>query len=379
MKHGSWRTPLLVLTILAAACGGPGDGPRTGSQAAWGPGQAWRVVPEAQVGASAGTDTVTLGRVVGVAIDPMRRVWIADAHRKQLLVFDAKGNHVRTIGSQGGGPGEFAEIAGMAWHPDGSLWVLDSGNARFSVYDTAGVPVRTEPRASTVKMSPWGGGFDTAGRLYDLGVQIEPDGTPAMSVLRSRRGERPGVLVLPAFKGDFFVAGASSGKTVTRLSVPYSPVQKWALAPDGHVWVASTAEYRIERHRFDGGVDHVVEKEIERVPVTREDRARVADENTAFTRAGGEIDLSRIPDHKPALAGFVVDDEGRLWVSPVLSAAEGTAVDVFGRDGGYLGRVPLPGRGMTIRAIRGDQLVAVAKDSLDVESVALFRIEKPAA
>lgn len=371
---------LVLLALLVAACETQGGNASATDRGVWGPGQAWRIVEEARIGGADGAASGTFGSVLDVALDPMGRAWIADAQQKQLLVFDTRGKHVRTIGAQGGGPREFAAIAGMDFAPDGKLWVLDSGNARFAVYDTAGKLVRTQPRLSMIAMAPWSGGFDSAGRLYDLGMRATDGRPPAMVILRSEPSQLPDTFPLPEFKGEYFEVrgGTASNRTVVRLLVPFSGVQTWALDPDGYVWIANTAEYRIERHRFSGGVDRVVEREVERVPVTREDRARLMDETEFFTRQGGKIDLSRIPDHQPALSGFVFDETGHLWVSPVLEAAEGGALDVFAPSGSYLGRVPLPGGRISVRAIRGNQVAGVAKDSLGVESVILMRIVKPA-
>jgi hypothetical protein len=145
------------------------------------------------------------------------------------------------------------------------------------------------------------------------------------------------------------------------------------------VWVANTADYRIERHRFGGGVALAAERKIPAVPVTADDRKSIMDDNDAFLRQGGKIDMSRIPDNKPALNSFMFDDTGHLWSSPVTSEREGRALDVFEVSGKFLGRVPLPtGVRSRPRLIRGDRMVVVARDSLDVESVILLRIVKPA-
>lgn len=371
------RIAPILLALLAAGCGGAGG--KAGDGGAWDPGQGWRVEEEARIGSVDGEGPDALGSVVDVALDPMGRAWIADGQRKQLLVYDAQGRHVRTIGAPGAGPREFGAIAGMAWAPDGSLWVLDGGNARFAVYDTTGTLVRTQPNGSTITMTPWPGGFDRAGRLYDVGVQTRTGAPPAMVLVRSAPRQAPETFAFPEFEGEFFEVsgGSSANRTVTRIAVPFTGVPVWAIDPDGYVWIANTAEYRIERHGFGGGTDRVVEREVDPIPVTREDRARVMEENEFFTRQGGRIDLSRIPDHKPALNEFAFDDAGHLWVSPVLGAGEAPALDVFTPAGGYLGRVQLPAGKMSVKTIRGDRMAVVAKDSLDVESVVLLRIVKP--
>jgi NHL repeat len=52
-------------------------------------------------------------RIVDVALDPLGRVWVADAQMHEVRVFQPDGRHVRTLGRKGGGPAEFDGIAGM--------------------------------------------------------------------------------------------------------------------------------------------------------------------------------------------------------------------------------------------------------------------------
>ncbi|HYW07886.1 MAG TPA: 6-bladed beta-propeller [Longimicrobium sp.] len=337
---------------------------------------------EARIGSVDGDETEIFGSVVDVALDAMGRVWIADGQRNQLVVFDGRGNHVRSVGAKGGGPREFAGIAGMDFAPDGNLWVLDSGNARFAVYDTTGKLVRTKPRVSMITSSPWPGGFDRAGRLYDIGVVIRPDASFHHVVLRSDTTlQRPDTFSLPEFKTEAFEVrrGDARNSTVTRLAIPFSGSQIWNFDPEGSVWVANTANYRLDRHGFRGGVERVVQREVPRVPVTRQDRARIEEDARAFVKQGGKIDMSRIPTSMPALNPFTFDDTGHLWSSPVTSEKEGRMLDVFELNGRFLGRVSLPtGMRSSARVIRGDRMVVVARDSLDVESVILLRIVKPA-
>jgi sugar lactone lactonase YvrE len=382
MSKQRWNVPtaLLIFALVGSACDAGKEGPAS-HRGAWSTGQEWRVVEEARIGSVDGDETETFGSVVDVALDATGRVWIADGQRNRLVVFDQRGKHVRSVGAKGGGPREFAGIAGMDWAPDGRLWVLDGGNARFAIYDTTGKLVRTKPRVSVITSSPWPGGFDKAGRLYDIGVVIRPDASFHHVVLRSDSTlQRPDTFPLPEFKDEAFEVrrGDARNGTVHRLVIPFSGSQIWNFDPEGYVWVANTANYRFDRHSFGGGVERVVQREVPRVPVTRADRARIEEDARAFVKQGGKIDMSRIPSSMPALNPFVFDDTGHLWSSPVTTEKEGRALDVFELNGKFLGRVPLPtGMRSSPRAIRGDRMVVVARDSLDVENVILLRVVKP--
>jgi sugar lactone lactonase YvrE len=372
---------LTCVSLVLSGCGNAknaGDGNEPG---AWGSGQEWRLVQEARIGSQVEEGPGAFANVVDVSLDPMGRVWVADAAQHQIRIFEANGRHVRSIGRRGGGPGEFGGISGMAWAPDGRLWVLDGGNARFAVYDTSGSLISTRPRTSVVTTTPWPGRLDGQGRLYDVAGTIAPGGSILPVIVRSDAAGIPrDTFHLPRFQEELFqiTRGDARNRSVTQITVPFTGRQFWAVDPQGRVWVANTAEYRIQRHAFDGRIEVTIHHEEPRVPVSREERDRMVESYSEFARQGGEIDLSRIPDTHPALGGFLFDDTGRLWVMPVTARDHGRVLDVFDPNGGYLGRVILPAPyRSTPRAIRGNRMVVIIRGDDDVQSLAIMRIEKP--
>lgn len=84
----------------------------------------WRLVEDLRIGRVDGAGPEVFGQVAAVEIDPDGRIYVAEGRPHQIRVFDADGRHVRTIGSEGRGPGQFSLISGLAWH-SGFLWVMD--------------------------------------------------------------------------------------------------------------------------------------------------------------------------------------------------------------------------------------------------------------
>lgn len=367
-----------VLILLTAACGSP-DRAQESPPGKWTGGDQWRLVELARIGSVEGAGPDVFANVVDVTLDPLSRVWVADG--QEIHVFDERGRHVRRIGRKGSGPAEFRSIAGMQWDPANRLWVLDSGNARFAIYDTAGLLLDTRRREASLTTSPWPGRFDRQGRLYDVDGGVRPDGSIRTSVIRFNPArEARDTFEIPFFKEEVFefTRGDARNRTVTQINVPFTGTQLWALDPEGYVWIANTAQYRLERHRFTGGIQSVMQRNHAAVPVTREERQRRLDEYQDFVRQGGRIDPSRIPRAYPALYGFLFDDEGHLWVSPITPANQSRVLDVFELNGSYLGRVSLPtARRSSPRMIRNNRMLVVERDSLDVPRVILLSIQKP--
>ena len=69
-------------------------------------------------------------------------VFVADFGNHHVAVFSQDGELIRTIGSQGTGPGQLKYPTGVAISPDGELYVSDSNNHRVQVLTPQGVYIR---------------------------------------------------------------------------------------------------------------------------------------------------------------------------------------------------------------------------------------------
>jgi len=70
----------------------------------------------------------------GIAVDARGRVFVADTGNKRILIYDADGNFVLQIGSEGLSIGQFEEPVGLAFDPRGYLYVADTWNQRVQVF-----------------------------------------------------------------------------------------------------------------------------------------------------------------------------------------------------------------------------------------------------
>ena len=70
----------------------------------------------------------------GIAVDAQGRVFVADTGNKRILAYDADGNFILQIGSQGLSIGQFDEPVGLAFDPRGYLYVADTWNQLVQVF-----------------------------------------------------------------------------------------------------------------------------------------------------------------------------------------------------------------------------------------------------
>lgn len=99
---------------------------------------------------------------VDVALDPLGRVWIADAELERIVRLDARGAVERSLGGRGARSGRFARPMGLALVGT-RLFASDHGNHRVQEFDAAGDFVSAFPGPAHAPHGAAGGLFAPAG------------------------------------------------------------------------------------------------------------------------------------------------------------------------------------------------------------------------
>lgn len=396
---------VLTLSTLLAACGGGTEAaaPVTFDTLAsgtvvvhnrdgglWTRGAAWRPERLVRIGEEEGDDAYVFGWIQDVKLGPDGRVYVLDGQAEQVRIFDASGRHVRTVGREGGGPGEFRGAIALRWGPEGNLWVVDDRNQRYTVLSPAGDLVATYRRANGGSSYDWGGGFDARGKLYDPTYFVDGATHEVRRLFVGQRVEGDEVVpvdttALPKEEGEFQRVHFDDGGVIS-FALPYTPLLTWAFDRDDGFWGGTGASYRLWRLTFEGDTSRIVELDRARAPVTDEERARgrkrIEDMFRNWGRESGlkKVDFSRIPDRKPAFQHIVLDDRGWIWVArpPASHTADDapapTTFDVFDPDGRYYGAVSMDLVAVPAPDIVGDRVAGVVKDALGVQSVVVYRL-----
>jgi hypothetical protein len=322
-----------------------------------------------RIGAIDGDGPDVFGEVAALHVDARDRIYVLEGQADEIRVFDDGGAYVRTIGRRGSGPGELANPIGLDWDGDGNLWVVDVRNARYSVFDTAGTYITQHRRAAGFYALPWPGGFGPDGRFLDIG--LDPPMSPVLIHYDSSLAPVDTVRI-PAFESETF----DIPQRVSAI-VPFSPSLSWRLDTRGFVWSAISGDYRLFQQTFAGDTVRVIERAYDHLPVTAADLEEANENLEWFRQEGGRPDLSRIPDVKPAIEGFQIDDAGYLWVHPVVGEARANRVfDVFDPDGRYLGAVesPVPLESYPRPVMTTHAIYGVTEDELEVQYVVRLEI-----
>ncbi len=404
LTHERWRSPWCCLfAFWLAACGESSGLPAwTGTidtlangavrvtnagEGLWTPESAWSLRETCRIGGAAAEGPEQFSAIVGLTTDASGRLYVLDRRAQEVRVFTRAGAHVRTIGRPGEGPGEFSGANGVTPGPQASIWVIDPGNSRYTALDTAGIVLSeyTRPIASYGYISE--ARFTAEGDLAERGSRRGPpgaDGRPQFIpvVVRMRIDSTLSVrdsLDLPFQGGEsFHVTRTEGGRIVGEsfMSIPFNTTLATVLDPRGYLWSGDNDEYRIWQQTFDGDSIRAIERAIERLPVSGEERQNAIAGITERAGTTSGIDFGRIPDVKPYYKRFLVDDLGYLWVWRT-TASDSASFDIFDPEGRFLGSLDTNARINPYAPIdlRTSSLTVTESDELDVPVIVCFAID----
>lgn len=315
-------------------------------------------------------DAEPFTRIRGLHVLPDGRFLVSDQVEEALYLVDP-GSEMRTkIGGNGEGPGEYRQPISLYPFRADSALLLDLFNSRLAVLGPDGSIVRFEPMTRPGVSLPTGA--DRDGNLYwdDVsGVRIAKRDDPRVDT------------------GHIFRFGIASGRIDTLASIrvpgpvnpgPLPEYDVWHVSPSGRLVIVRNQDtYRVDRVDADGVERRGPEIDVDRVTLSRSDRAALEERGMAgasMGAAGGRRPELPIPERFPYAAAVRALDDGRALVERLESPSETRLLlDVISADGRRIGSFRLPANRAVVTA-SGETLYAVRVDDLGFQWVEWYDI-----
>ncbi len=400
------RSHLSLTLILAAACTDAGARQTAvvtdsagvsiveSREAAWEPGEEWRLdsVPAVRIGGAEEADPAyDLLQVSDAVRLSDGAIALINNGTSEVRYYDATGGHLRTVGRNGDGPGEFRAMETLDRSAGDTLHVYDYMLRRFTSLAPDGTLLGSRGLRAALEgafLRPLArladGSWVATAQLFrgegETGVRRD-----SLTLLRLA----PGVDSIADSIGRFpatemYISRGGEGATrfVTFSLVPFG-LSTRVVAGGGRIFVGNPERYLIQVYRSDGALERSIRRPVEREPVAESDVARLREHELAETdprfREQVESKWANAPVAalKPAFAHLTVDSEGALWVEgPRVLDTDAGHADVFDPQGRLLGRVPLPAS-FRITDIGPDYVLGVARDAdTGLEQVRLYRLNR---
>lgn len=366
--------------------------------------------PDLIVGTVDGPEELQFHGVLDLAVRDDGAILVTD-RSSTVRQFSAAGEHVRSFGRRGEGPGEFSWPSGLHVYGD-TIAVVDGQLDRITEFDSTGALIGTLPLSSRSRRISLVARVDGAwiARSYPMQWQYRPGqetrDTTRLVHLTPRDLAAIDVVGAPAPRtvveyesgSAWGIAYGDGGMTVARPL--WQPSRGYAIDGSGNVYVSHGLPYRIEVYDADGFLWSVIERDHQPVRVAGDLNARYWQKVDAWldtTKASphemevsaaalrGRADLP-VHEHLPALGTLFVSSAGTLWAQrPDLVAdpvafewtreriAQDSYWDVYDHEGRFVATVQLPAA-FRARAAADRSIYGVLRDDLDVQHVARFTL-----
>ena len=286
----------------------------------------------------------------------------------------------KTLAVGDGGPEEFGRVSSASLGPDDEVFVADIQYDEIRVFGLDGVHRRTfgregEGPGTGIRLFPVG-----ADETYNYALVAGPDGLESAFVGHNSSGKTGDTLrqlEQPPGPATSVICQYEGG--VSLFYVPFQAGMVQHPGPGGVMYTAMTGSYRVAVIRGESDTLRVMERSLPVEPVSDEEWAEGNQEFEEFRRnrpdASCEPRRPSRPDTKPLIGPIFVAPDGKLWVQVIRTA--GNRWEVFDPEGRLLASVPFHDwNERTVPAFGPDHMITIRQDSLDLDHVDVWRIEK---
>jgi hypothetical protein len=368
-------------------------------------GATWQVdsVPTTAIGSDEGDPHAQFTRIVAAHRLSDRRVAVATD--KGVLLFGADGKFVRAVAGAGEGPGEFRDVEGLTRLRGDTLVVADFLGRKVAHFTPDGTLLREEhlDGARFNRLASWG----------ECKTEYLPDGSrlacavdaaiPKTETNRDPPGRDPGPGLLRQLKRMYIVSptldtayklGVEAGIEQFGVKGPQQtmffmhPFYSWSLVAAGgapmRVVSMTNPAYVIEVWTPQGKLERIIRRPNgRRAPTPAERTGALATLHKEASRYRDTTGIDAIlaavpmPDSLPAAVALMVSDSGLIFVmrEGMLSGQTSTRLDVFDRQGHWLGVLALPPRIRLLEA-GADYLLYARFDQDDVPHIEVHRMTR---
>lgn len=321
-----------------------------------------------QLYGASGSGDGPLYRPTAIDVDEDGNVYVLDDGNKNIVVFSADGELVRTMGREGQGPGEFQQTRGLAVVNGTTFALVD--RARMGAWDSNG-ELLYDQRLPKSYVHLYLHAFDSGTLVTSYPISPDSPGEVIDSYI-------PQVIVGLNATGSFVREYATTPRLLRLAGVttpgPH-PTSVYAVDRAERIYVSDGATYDVIAIDADGRRPWHLKVDVEPPRWTENDTDRALASRRVPTKRSDYI----WPEFLPPLQALKIDGHGHLYVYRYMRRDPDMTrrlVDVFDRDGQHLFSGTLDV--ILWRAARGDFVYGIVEDEASGGNVvAAYRIIEP--
>lgn len=344
----------------------------------------WRVdsIPNLELGGIDASGPTLFNRIAGVVVLPGGQFVVLDGATRELRWFDATGEHVRTTGGQGQGPGEFQRPMFVSQFNLDSILVFDATQRDFTWLALDGAGLRTSrasgedaqlflgtPRAAAGSRVLFRSSSETVGQCAPNVACAVPLDFRWVNVTTSE------VDTLDVSHVSQLLEYTGSGPMLQIVTGPLDQRGIAVAAPLGPV-VEGDPSFELKQFDTDGTLVALYRVASPARVAPRDAIELRLELSSAPDEVRQMFDLIPLPEVVPAFQALHVDNLGWYWAELFQIASDAPSEWlVFDPEGRAHGVVELP-KDLEVYEIREDFVVGRWVNELGVEHIRRYSIDR---
>jgi len=309
------------------------------------------------IGVKEGSPEYVFSQIQDLDVDTEGNIYVLDQREARVIVFDAQGIYLRTIGRRGQGPGEIQLPVFVQITTQSELLVYDYAMTRAVFYTRDGTFLRQQStRRPLMPIAVDSRGFLVGSEILappPLGGKLlkiyDPDFQKAKVIAQDEQ-DQAGVIDI--------------GKPTIYGCIAPNDAIVWGNSENYTLYVANSAGETIK----------IIRREYNPVPITSTDKKEFEEKYAEPVRYGMSLGFR---NNFPAFSGIFVDEDGRILVKTYETAAgenDRYMFDIFDPEGRYIAKLVIKANLDERSVWKKDRLYTIEMDELDYPTVVRYQV-----
>jgi hypothetical protein len=309
------------------------------------------------IGVKEGSPEYMFSQVQDLDVDAEGNIYVLDQKETRVIVFDAQGIYLRTIGRRGQGPGEVQLPIFVQITARNELLVYDYAMTRAVFYTREGIFLRHQStRRPLVPIA-----LDSRGILVGFEILAPPPLGGKLLKIYDRDFQKAKVIAQDE-QGQAGVIDVGQ-PTIYACIAPVDTIV-WGNSENYTLYVANSAGETIK----------IIRREYDPVPITSMAKKEFEEKYAEPVRYGMRLSFR---NNFPAFSGIFVDEDGHIFVKTYETAARENdryMFDIFDPEGRYIAKVVIKANLNERSVWKKDRLYTIEMDELDYPAVVRYQV-----